>query len=389
MNILFVNHYYNLFANADSGASQRSMRLINALAQFAHVDVLSFVKDTISNAPNVDVVDIPCVSDDSIKEGGRLSKFVRLFKIHSPYSFYPPNRTKEAVIDSVVSQHDYQFIVTHYLHPACYYGLFKYADKLVVDLDDDPKDAMKILATTVKSTRNRIYTYISAYTWGCITRYVTSRIYHSFYSSPNKHYPNATFLPNVSGFEQPLPTTAFNQSQPCALLVGDYTYFPNKEGLTHFLRKIFPTVRQKLPNATLKVVGKMNDESLLSLCKNTIGVELRGYVNDLRQEYLTCQCVIVPLYKGTGTSVKVIEAMSLGRLVVSTPCGVRGLHRDFREGKDYLLAKSNRDFADKLVFALTNESKNNELAMSAIRKVNKHYSQEAYNSIVRKTFIIK
>ena len=43
MNILFVNNIFPLFANANSGASVRSMRLIKALLKLGHVDVISFV----------------------------------------------------------------------------------------------------------------------------------------------------------------------------------------------------------------------------------------------------------------------------------------------------------------------------------------------------------
>jgi len=56
MNILFVNNQYNLFTKADCGASQRSMCVIHALAQIGHVDVISFVDETISNESNVDVI---------------------------------------------------------------------------------------------------------------------------------------------------------------------------------------------------------------------------------------------------------------------------------------------------------------------------------------------
>ena len=52
MRFLFVNNIFPLFAKADSGASVRSMRIIDALTQIGHVDVISFLNDEKSNIDN-------------------------------------------------------------------------------------------------------------------------------------------------------------------------------------------------------------------------------------------------------------------------------------------------------------------------------------------------
>ena len=79
MNILFVNNFFPIFAQSNCGASQRSMRLVKALARFGHVDVISFAGKTTSNIENVDVL----FSDEvyeSIESNGRIEKFTKLFK---------------------------------------------------------------------------------------------------------------------------------------------------------------------------------------------------------------------------------------------------------------------------------------------------------------------
>ena len=78
MEFLFINNYFNLFGNADSGASQRSMCMIRALAKIGHVDIISFVEGTVSNEANVDVIYSKYIGKAD-NNNGRIARFIRLF----------------------------------------------------------------------------------------------------------------------------------------------------------------------------------------------------------------------------------------------------------------------------------------------------------------------
>lgn len=378
MNILFVNNLFPIFAQSNCGASQRSMRLIKALAKHGHVDVVSFAGETSSNIENVDVL----FSDDiyeSFGSNGRLEKFSKLFKIKSPEVIYPICEQKEKIIDEIIKQTQYDYIVVRYIHFACYCGLLKYSDKLIIDMDDDPKDVILMSIDKIRSYRNKLYTYLYANTIDMVSRHICRNVYHVFYSSPTKHYPNASFLPNTSIFEEPLPLVNFKKQDEKILVVGWFSYLPNVEGLTHFIENVFPLIKERVPAATLEVVGKMTDTSLIELCRNTEGIHVCGFVEDLKAAYSSCRCVVVPLYKGTGTSVKLVEAMSLGRSVVATPYGLRGLHTEFKSGTDYLLATSDKEFADNVIRLLQDEKKNKDIANSALSKTQQYYSVASFD----------
>lgn len=385
MNILFVNNFFPIFAQSNCGASQRSMRLVKALARFGHVDVISFAGKTTSNIENVDVL----FSDEvyeSIESNGRIEKFTKLFKIKSPEILYPACKQKEKIVDEIVKQKQYDFIVTRYIHYACYCGLLKYADRLIIDMDDDPKDVILMSIDKVRSFRNKLYTFLYAHTIDSITKYICRKVHHIFYSSPTKAYPNASFLPNTSIFEESLPLVDFAKQDDKILVVGWFSYLPNIEGLTHFVEKVFPLIRDKIPTATLEVVGKMTEDSLIEQCKKVGGIHIHGFVEDLKNAYAQCKCVVVPLYRGTGTSVKLVEAMSLGRSVVATPNGLRGLHSGFVNGEDFLSATSDKEFANNVISLLQDEKKNTEIAKSALLKIQQYYSVESFDLIVQKIF---
>lgn len=381
MNILFVNNFFSIFAQSNCGASQRSMRLIKALAKQGHVDVISFAGETVSNIENVDVV-FSTKMYGSIESKGRLDKFAKLFKIKSPEALYPTCKQKEEIVDEIIKQKQYDCIVTRYIHFACYCGLLKYSDRLIIDMDDDPKDVVLMTMDKVRSFRNKLYMYLYAHTIDSVSKYICRNVRHVFFSSPEKAYPNASFLPNTSVFEEPLPFVDYKKQDEKILVVGWFDYLPNFEGLTHFAERVFPLIRRKVPTATLEVVGKMTDNTLIELCKKVEGIHICGFVEDLRDAYLSCRCVVVPLYRGTGTSVKLVEAMSLGRSVVATQCGLRGLHPEFQSGKDYLLATSDEEFADNVICLLHDEMMNKAIANSAMLKIQKYYSTASFDRIV-------
>ena len=135
MNILFVNNNYHLFAKADSGASQRSMRLIQALTHAGHVDVVSFADETVSNIEGVDVI-YSEVAERLDMSVGAFKKIIRLLYPITPNVFYPVHPGKEKIVDEIVKTRKYDIIVIRYIHFACECGLLKYADRLVIDIDD-------------------------------------------------------------------------------------------------------------------------------------------------------------------------------------------------------------------------------------------------------------
>jgi glycosyltransferase involved in cell wall biosynthesis len=131
------------------------------------------------------------------------------------------------------------------------------------------------------------------------------------------------------------------------LFFGAINYFPNADGLQFFLSEIFPLVRARLPQARLKVVGH-TPEHLLHLRSDH--VEMKGWVPDVRVEVERAAAVIAPLRVGGGTRLKILEAMAMGKPVISTPQGAEGL--EGVHGRDLLIAERPAAFADELIRVL-------------------------------------
>ena len=292
MRFLFVNNIFPLFAKADSGASVRSMRIIDALTQIGHVDVISFLNDEKSNIDNCDVIYSQFASGaralPSIKEKIQLA-----LHRYSISDVWPVNESKQSVIRTAIGKKKYDVIVVRYIDKACECGLLEYADRLIVDVDDDPKSVVR-LHQPVSSFLSKIFWHhFYANAVESVTLEVLSRVKGAFNSQPEKHYPNTTYLPNISKFSASLPNVDFSVTQENILFIGKMDHKPNIQALDHFLKYIFPILKKSHPNAIVRVVGKIVDSRLLQLCHSIPNVVLCGFVDDIITEYDVCRCVVV------------------------------------------------------------------------------------------------
>jgi polysaccharide biosynthesis protein PslH len=115
------------------------------------------------------------------------------------------------------------------------------------------------------------------------------------------------------------------------LFFGQLSYAPNREGLSRLLDGIWQRVRAERPEARLRVAGPGCDlPEVQAMARGVEGVELVGFVPDLKAELGRNRVVVAPLWSGGGTRIKVLEALAAARPVVGTSFGVGGV--GFRDG---------------------------------------------------------
>jgi glycosyltransferase involved in cell wall biosynthesis len=112
-------------------------------------------------------------------------------------------------------------------------------------------------------------------------------------------------------------------------------------------------VRQKLPNAVLRVVGRRPPEALKKRLSAIPGIEFVGEVTDVRPYIDRASVIVVPLRIGGGSRLKILEALAAGKAVVSTSIGAEGL--GLKPEKHLLIADSSTEFARRVVEVLTSK----------------------------------
>ncbi len=99
-------------------------------------------------------------------------------------------------------------------------------------------------------------------------------------------------------------------------------------------KKILPRIFEKLPNARLSVVGRKPSARLKALAAtDPHHLHLTGWVDDIRPYLAQSAVCIVPLRVGSGTRLKIFEAMGMGKAIVSTTIGAEGLPVRHGEGR--------------------------------------------------------
>jgi glycosyltransferase involved in cell wall biosynthesis len=112
---------------------------------------------------------------------------------------------------------------------------------------------------------------------------------------------------------------------PVIVMTASYQYPPNQDAVAELVDTVFPIVRQAVPDAELVFVGQQMPESLMKRAESKPGVRVPGEVDDVRPELDRSWIAVAPLRKGSGSPLKVIEALAAGVPVAVTPRVARAL----------------------------------------------------------------
>ncbi|SDK33928.1 Glycosyltransferase involved in cell wall bisynthesis [Catalinimonas alkaloidigena] len=129
--------------------------------------------------------------------------------------------------------------------------------------------------------------------------------------------------------------------------LGSLEWVPNAQGVAWLLADIWPRVQAALPHATLHIAGKNPPPSLQPGAPVPTGVHLHGPVPDAAAFLERCQILVVPLLSGSGMRLKVVEALALGKCIVTTSIGTEGI--PLQSGQQGWIADMPEAFAETLI----------------------------------------
>ena len=134
--------------------------------------------------------------------------------------------------------------------------------------------------------------------------------------------------------------------EPCTMLfIGSFRHTPNLVALEWFVAQVLPAILEKRPEARLVVTG--SDLPERHGYAEISSIEVRGFVDDIREPLGRCAVFICPIHSGSGVRVKLLEAFASGIPVVSTRIGAEGLAR--QDGEFCLLADDAASFAERVL----------------------------------------
>lgn len=146
------------------------------------------------------------------------------------------------------------------------------------------------------------------------------------------------------------------------VFTGAMDYWPNVDAVSWFAERIFPAVREALPEACFTIVGSRPGEVVTRLARQP-GVVVTGGVPDVRPYLAHAACAVAPLRIARGVQNKVLEAMAMGCHVVASPQAAEGIRAE--AGRDFHLAADAAAFA-AAVIGWARAPGRNEAARAAI-----------------------
>lgn len=175
-------------------------------------------------------------------------------------------------------------------------------------------------------------------------------------------------IPNGVDIRQYQPLL-FQQGNVNLLFIGKMSYAPCSDAAVYFCGEILPLIRKQLENVELWIVGREPPQEVVNL--GTDRVHVTGWVEEVVPYYERSAVCVVPLRAGGGTRLKILEAMALGRPVVSSKIGCEGL--DVIDGENILIAERPEEFAEKTVRLLRDDNLRKSIAENARRLVENQY----------------
>lgn len=162
------------------------------------------------------------------------------------------------------------------------------------------------------------------------------------------------------------------------LFVGSFRHFPNVVAYRFFTEEVWNKLRAEVPNIMLTAVAGPEPELYWNSPEPPYmddAIELHGFVRDVQPLYVDSNVVIVPTKVSAGTNLKVLEAMAMERVVVSTTSGCAGL--GLEHGKSVWIADTAEEFAGAIRHLLGNPDLRHRIAGAAREIAETHFDWKA------------
>lgn len=157
------------------------------------------------------------------------------------------------------------------------------------------------------------------------------------------------------------------------LFIGNFGYYPNRDGLTYFVAEVLPLLRTKLSIPfTINLIGAGLSPKIQSRLAKEKEIQFIGPVVAVEEEYRKSDAVLVPIRAGGGTRIKALEAFANRLPVIATRMGLEGIAA--QHGEHALVADSPAQFAECCARVAQDAGLRRRLSENAYQLVQERYS---------------
>lgn len=360
----------------DYGGRIRSFQMAKELARRHEVTLFTFYRAQ-ENDPHeqlaplfANLITVP-LRLPSQRSGAEYLDYLRLLPARHAYSmqkYYRPELVW-AVAD-LFSREQFDAIICDFIYPA---GILDWTIKTPIILFAHNVEA-EVWERQYKVSNNPIRKFTFWLEYQRLTRcerHYAQRAAHVLaVSESNRRFfvgcvgdeDGVTLLPTGvdSDYFRPVPEPPRDRE---LVFTGSMDWAPNHDAMVHFYQNILPLIRADEPHVKTWIVGRNPSPALRQLVQADPGIHLTGRVEDIRPFVNRSAVYVLPMRTGSGTRLKVFEAMASGKAIVSTLTGAEGL--PVTDGDNILIAEQPQHFASAVIRLIRDSDFRCRLGMNA------------------------
>ena len=163
----------------------------------------------------------------------------------------------------------------------------------------------------------------------------------------------------------------FTSEAPAHLIyIGSMDWYPNEDAVAFFADEALPQIQEKVPDVQFSIVGG-NPSARVKRLAEREGIVVTGRVPEIKPYFAEATVFVVPLRIGSGTRLKILEALAMGKAIVSTSVGAEGL--DLKDGEEIFIADEPIAFADTVIRLLTDPTLRRRIGKNGRARVEQDY----------------
>lgn len=195
---------------------------------------------------------------------------------------------------------------------------------------------------------------------------------------------NAVDIPNGVDIDYFYPQSE-NEEPKQLIFAGSMSWYPNKDAMFYFSRKIWPLLKIKDKGFVMNVVGSSPPDELINLSNNDKNFKVHGFVDDVRDYISRASIYVCPISDGGGTKLKILDAFAMGIATVAHPMACEGI--DVIDGVNVVFAETPEEFVEKIIELDKDDKLRQSISKNARKTVVDKYAYLAIGQSLSEKYI--
>ena len=372
MRILFIAPRLPL--PADTGGKIRTFNILKQISRDHAVDLVTFSFDSEDERHikkfreiGIEVTLVPAPKEDALRR-----MFIVLLAA-LPYSVSKYHSKKMAsAITALKAVKNYDAVHVDHIHMAHYQNCFQGLPCLIDEHNVEYKILERCGNVENSAWKRQLYSQQA----GKMKQFESRAILH--YSACTAVSQNdVDILKNLTGGNVPIhvlpngvdtefftsPGSRPQQEEDALVFTGSMDWLPNDDAVVFFCQEVLPLIWEQNANVKFYIVGKSPSAAVKKMAQKDPRIVVTGRVDDVRTYIQQAKVFVVPIRIGGGTRLKILEAMSMQKAVVSTTVGAEGIAHT--KDVNIVLGDTPRAFAQQVLVLLKNQQKREVLGTAA------------------------